>query len=112
MPAACRRRNSDQLVSSRLGAGSIPASRTIVQTVLAAILMPSPTSSPSMRRYPQPGFSRASRTQAHGSRTVSRAGRAVETDTSNGSPRAPDASAEASPVSRGMQPTRAVEERD
>jgi hypothetical protein len=36
MLAACRRRNSLQFCSSRLGAGSIPASFRIVQTVLAA----------------------------------------------------------------------------
>ena len=34
----------------------------IAQTVLAASLTPRPTSSPWIRRYPQPGFSRASRT--------------------------------------------------
>src|ERR671934_1714062 len=54
--------NSVQLMSCRFGAGSIPSSLRIVQTVLAASLMPSPTSSPWIRRYPQPGFSRASRT--------------------------------------------------
>jgi hypothetical protein len=37
MLAACERRNSPQLDSSRRGAGSTPASRRIVQTVLAAI---------------------------------------------------------------------------
>jgi hypothetical protein len=52
MLAACARRNSAQLVSSRFGAGSIPASFRIAQTVLAASLTPSPTSSPWTRRYP------------------------------------------------------------
>ena len=46
MLAACRRRNSAQLESSWRGAGSIPASRRIAQTVLAASEIPSPTSSP------------------------------------------------------------------
>src|SRR6266542_3524076 len=59
MLAACARKNTGQLCSSRLGAGSIPAPFRIDQTVLAASLIPSPTSSPWMRRYPQPGFSRA-----------------------------------------------------
>src|SRR6266567_2818695 len=62
MLAACWRRNSAQLASSRIGDGSIPASLRIVQTVLAASLIPSQTSSPWIRRYPQLGFSRASRT--------------------------------------------------
>src|SRR4051812_17560293 len=53
-------KKSAQLGSSRLGAGSIRASFRILQTVLAASLTPSPTSSPWTRRYPQPGFSRAS----------------------------------------------------
>jgi hypothetical protein len=39
----------------------MPASRRIVQTVLAASLTPSPTSSLWIRRYPHPGFSRANR---------------------------------------------------
>ena len=42
MLATSRRRNSDQLVSSRIGAGSTPASLRIAQTVLAASLIPSP----------------------------------------------------------------------
>jgi hypothetical protein len=55
MLPACWRRNSDLFASSRFGAGSIPASFKIVQAVLAASLMPSPTSSPWIRRYPTPG---------------------------------------------------------
>jgi hypothetical protein len=62
MLAACRRRNSAQLCSSRFGAGSIAASLRIAQTVLAATSTPRPTSSPWIRRYPHAGFSPASRT--------------------------------------------------
>jgi hypothetical protein len=50
MLAACWRRNSVQLVSRRFGAGSMPASLRIVQTVLAASLIPRPISSPWIRR--------------------------------------------------------------
>jgi hypothetical protein len=46
MLAACWRRNSVQLASTRFGAGSISAFLRIVQTVLAASLMPSVASSP------------------------------------------------------------------
>jgi hypothetical protein len=53
--------NSARLESSRRGAGSIPPRLRISQTVLAASETPSPTSPPWIRRYPQPGFSRASR---------------------------------------------------
>jgi hypothetical protein len=58
---ACARRNCGQLSSARRGAGSIPCRRRIAQIVLGATRMPSPTSSPWMRRQPQAGFSRASR---------------------------------------------------
>jgi hypothetical protein len=51
MLAACVRRNAVQLCSSRLGAGLIPASFSIDETVLAASVIPSPTSSPWIRRY-------------------------------------------------------------
>ena len=61
MLAACARRNSAQLCSSRLGAGSIPSAFRITQTVLAASVIPSPTSSPGSAGTPQLGFSRASR---------------------------------------------------
>jgi hypothetical protein len=57
----CARRNCDQLSSARRGAGSIPRRRRIAQIVLGASAIPSPTSSPWMRRYPQVGFSRAMR---------------------------------------------------
>ena len=50
MLAARARRKSAQLGSSRFGVGSIPASFRIAQTVLAASLIPSPTSSPWIRR--------------------------------------------------------------
>jgi hypothetical protein len=47
---ACARRNCDQLSSARRGAGSIPCRRRIAQIVLGASLIPSPISSPWMRR--------------------------------------------------------------
>ena len=68
MLPACRRRNSAQLDSRRRGAGSTPWRRRISHTVLAASEIPSPSSSPWIRRYPQPGFSLASRTTS--SRTL------------------------------------------
>ena len=49
------------MVEPRSGAGSIPASCSISQTVEAATFTPSTSSSPCTRRYPQPGFSRTSR---------------------------------------------------
>jgi hypothetical protein len=60
-PAACQRRNSDQLRLARLGAGSTPLRRRTAQTVLGATTRPSPASSPWIRRYPQLGFSVAKR---------------------------------------------------
>jgi hypothetical protein len=75
MLAACRRRNSLQLESSRRGAGSIPASRRIVQTVLAAIAAP-----------------------AHAPPKPSPDGRGDDADTPSGAPPTPDASAAASPA--------------
>ncbi|OKI24903.1 hypothetical protein A6A25_33405 [Saccharothrix sp. CB00851] len=47
---ACERRKADQVVVVRSGAGSISASLRICQTVEAATLMPSTSSSPWMRR--------------------------------------------------------------
>jgi len=58
---AWTRRNSDQLGPIRRGAGPRPALRNTVAIVVAETLIPSPFSSPWMRMYPQPGFSRASR---------------------------------------------------
>src|SRR5262245_19809038 len=58
MLAACARRNAVQVCWSRLGAGSIPASLRIVQTVLAASLLPSPTSSPWIGEIPSSGLLR------------------------------------------------------
>jgi hypothetical protein len=47
---ASTRGNWDQLSSARRGAGSIWRRRRMAQTVLGAIVMPSPTSAPWMRR--------------------------------------------------------------
>jgi hypothetical protein len=58
---AWARRNSDQLGPIRRGAGPRPALRNTVAIVVPETLIPSPFSSPWMRMYPQPGFSRASR---------------------------------------------------
>ena len=52
-------RNLRQLCPDRRGAGSIPASLRICHTVDGATAYPRPDSSPWMRRYPQPGLSRA-----------------------------------------------------
>jgi pimeloyl-ACP methyl ester carboxylesterase len=64
----CRRRphpwavkNSCQVGPDRPGAGSTPAAFMISHTVDAPRVCPRPASSPWMRRYPQVGFSRASR---------------------------------------------------
>src|SRR6266516_3349249 len=77
MLAVCRRRNSVQLDSSRRGAGLIPSRLRMSQLVLPASETPSPTSSPSIRRYPQPGFSPARRTTS--SRTTLRRRRTTGT---------------------------------
>ena len=61
IPCAWDRRNSGQPGPSRRGAGLIPALLRIFQTVDGATVMPSPASSPWMRRYPHDSFSRASR---------------------------------------------------
>jgi hypothetical protein len=50
IPLACARRNSRHVSDDRRGTGAMPACRRIVQTVLAAILMPSVASSPWIRR--------------------------------------------------------------
>lgn len=60
--SAWERRKSAHVLEARSGAGLIPASWRISQTVEAATLISRTSSSPWMRRYPQPGFSRASRT--------------------------------------------------
>ena len=59
--SAWERRNCGQVGAVRRGAGSIPALFRISHTVDAAIFTPRPASSPWILRYPQPGFSRASR---------------------------------------------------
>jgi hypothetical protein len=53
------RRNSAQPGPSRRSAGSMPAFLGICQTVDGATMMPSPATSPWMRRYPHDSFSRA-----------------------------------------------------
>jgi hypothetical protein len=63
--------NARQVCPARPGAGSMPASLRICHTVDGASLWPGPASSPWMRRYPQPGLSRAiSRTSARTARAV------------------------------------------
>ena len=57
---------------SRRGAGSIPALLRICHTVDGATVMPSPASSPWIRRYPHDSFSRASRSTTD--RTLRRTG--------------------------------------
>jgi hypothetical protein len=59
--SAWERRNCGQVRSARRGVGSIPAFFRISHTVDAAIFTSSPASSPWILRYPQSGFSRASR---------------------------------------------------
>lgn len=58
---AWERRKSVQVLAARSGAGSMPASLSISQTVDAATVIPSTSSSPWILRYPQPGFSVARR---------------------------------------------------
>jgi len=48
--AACERSSCDHVVDVRVGAGSMPASLRICQTVDAPMVWPSPTSSPWIRR--------------------------------------------------------------
>jgi hypothetical protein len=62
MLAACARRNARQDDGSRSGAGRRPAARSTFRTEVAETAIPTPFSSPTIRRYPQCGFSRASRT--------------------------------------------------
>jgi hypothetical protein len=71
MASAWEGRNAAQLSQVRSGAGSMPASFRIAQTVDAATLMPRTSSSPWMRRYPHELFSRARRsTSTRTDRTV------------------------------------------
>jgi hypothetical protein len=56
-PCAWARRNSDQLRPIRRGAGPRPEARNTVATVVAETKIPSSSSSPWMRMYPQRGFS-------------------------------------------------------
>jgi hypothetical protein len=57
-PRACDRRNSAHPGPSRRGGGSIPVSLRICQTVDGATMMPSPASSPWIRRPRASGCSR------------------------------------------------------
>ena len=59
--AACWRRNWRQLSRSRCGAGGRPAAARIARSEVAETAMPRPRNSPTIRWYPQVGFSRASR---------------------------------------------------
>ncbi|GAA0920638.1 hypothetical protein Vau01_115600 [Virgisporangium aurantiacum] len=59
--SAWPRRNVAHVVAVRSGAGSVPASLRISQTVDAATRIPRVRSSPWMRLYPHELFSRASR---------------------------------------------------
>jgi hypothetical protein len=59
--AACARRKARHDECVRCGAGCRPASSSTFRTEVADTLMPTPFSSPAMRRYPQCEFSRASR---------------------------------------------------
>ncbi|MET8049729.1 hypothetical protein ABZU75_19235 [Streptosporangium sp. NPDC005286] len=59
--SACERRKSAHVLDARSGAGSTPSCLRISQTVDGATLIPSVTSSPCTRRYPQAGFSRTRR---------------------------------------------------
>jgi hypothetical protein len=59
--AACWRRKARQLGRSRCGAGGTPARASTLRTSVADTLTPRLRSSPTMRKYPQLLFSRASR---------------------------------------------------
>lgn len=61
-PHACARTNVRQLSDARWGAGSMPACLRIAHTLLAASGIPRRASSTWIRRQPQVGLSRASRT--------------------------------------------------
>ena len=61
MVAACVRRIARHDEWLRSGAGCRPPSRSTFRTEVADTAMPKPLSSPTMRRYPQCGFSRPSR---------------------------------------------------
>jgi hypothetical protein len=61
MASAWERRNCDQAGPVSRWAGSMPLLLRISRTVDAATFTPRPASSPWIRRYPHPGFSRASR---------------------------------------------------
>jgi len=62
VPTACPRRNSVQLGPSRRGAGPSRRVRKMERTEVAETVTPSLRHSPTIRTYPQRGFSLASRT--------------------------------------------------
>ena len=87
--SAWERRNCDHVGPVCRRPGSMPLALRISQTVDAATLTPSPASSPWILRYPQSGFSRASRrTSARMLRRV--AGRPVLPHCGPGGPAAAD----------------------
>src|SRR5262245_61361863 len=108
MLPACWRRNSAQLVSKRLGAGSMPASLRIAQTVLAPILTPSPTTHPGSAGSPSPGSRLRAAPPAHGPRPASPADQGADADRSSDARSTPDATAEASPAAQRTTPTLAA----
>lgn len=61
MLAACARKKVRHEDRVRWGAGRSPASSNTLRTEVAETETPSPLSSPTIRRYPQCGFSLASR---------------------------------------------------
>jgi len=60
---ACARTNSRHVDPTRLPAGPSPASRSAMRTVVADTAIPSPFSSPTIRRYPAADFSRQTHDQ-------------------------------------------------
>jgi hypothetical protein len=59
--AACWRKNARHDSRARSGAGGRPASISTLRTVVGETTTPMPLSSPTIRRYPQSGFSLARR---------------------------------------------------
>jgi hypothetical protein len=72
MLAACARRNTRQDEEPRSGAGSKPAASSTLRTDVAETAIPTPLSSPTIRRYPQCGFSWASRQDQRSQRPLNR----------------------------------------
>ena len=61
MLAACARKKARHVERVRRGAGWTPASSSTLRTEVAETAMPTPVSSPTIRLYPQCGFSLARR---------------------------------------------------